>query len=509
MDVILGIDLGTTQHRVALWRDGRAEVFPNRFSGHRLPAEIQANGAGGWQIGSWKRRLGSDQGAEREIAEVLRQLLEDAAEAGGDSIRGALFAVPASYTERQRALLREAARQAGVPAARLLDEAIAFIHGSEPAQEPTLVLSWGAASLQAAVLRPEASGWRLLASESELGGAGNEIDSDFMPFLSGRIFGGDVALDAGGARKLHGATERMKTGLSRRAKEEQEIDPREFLPQWEGPAPVPVAVSRQEFGDLLAPRMEQLRKRIIEAVSNSGIEADKVLQVLLSGGSTRIPFLDAMLPGILPNARLLRAPDTAIARGAALFGGSLSQDEWRQAAERAAEAARENEQAARMDAPSHRSPSPRQPRAGKWMEHLAPSVQEAERLWDLGHRTESVEAFRRFLEHDARIYFAHLLYRTGKEHFRNDRFSEAVQALQEAYRYTPDDKEVEHYYHVSLNRHATRALEQGDIAKARASIEIGLKLDPTCEGCRQLAKQIHAAMQRGRMPGMAFKRKRK
>jgi len=509
LDVILGIDLGTTQHRVALWRDGRAEVFPNRFSGHRLPAELSANGAGGWQIGSWKRRLGTDAAAEREIAGILRHLIEDAVEAGGHSIRGALLAVPASFTERQRALLREAARQADVPAVRLLDEAVASIHGAALAPETSLVFSWGAAFLQAAVLRPEGTGWRLLASEGEPGGAGNEIDSDFMPFLSGRIFGAGsaVTLDADGARKLHGSAERFKMGLSRRAKEEQEIDPREFVSGWEQAGPVPVAISRQELEQLLAPRIGHVRKKILQAVSGAGIQASQLLQILLSGGSTRMPFLDGLLEEIFPKAKLVRAPDSSIARGAAVFGGNLSQDEWKQAAERAAEAARENEQAARMQAPSQ--PVPPRTRAGKWLEHLTPSLQEAENLWDLGRRTESLERFRRFLDQDARTFFAHLLYRAGKDHFRNDRFSEAVKALEEAYRYTPDDKEVEHYYHVSLNRHASRSMENGDLAAAWASIEIGLKLDSKCEGCRQLAKQIHTAMQRGRMPGMAFKRKRK
>src|SRR4051812_44743751 len=125
MATIIGIDFGCSLCRTAVFRDGAAESFPNRFSERKLPLLVEEV-EGALSFGSIKQSLGLAE-TTPPASELFHQIRQDAKEATGEKIDAAVVTVPACFTERQRAALRKAAEEGGFPAVRLLDESTAAL----------------------------------------------------------------------------------------------------------------------------------------------------------------------------------------------------------------------------------------------------------------------------------------------------------------------------------------------------------------------------------------------
>ena len=187
MATVLGIDFGSSLCRTAVFRDGHVESFPNRFSERKLPAMIEGTD-GAVSFSSIKQNLGFSETAP-PASELFRAIRQDAKEATGEEIDAAVVTVPACFTERQRAALREAAEEGGFAAVRLLDESMAALlaTGIKPDTKTVLVYALGAGVFSASVFQVGGGSPRALWHEGNRHLGGNNFDAAIVSFLLARL----------------------------------------------------------------------------------------------------------------------------------------------------------------------------------------------------------------------------------------------------------------------------------------------------------------------------------
>lgn len=352
--MIVGIDLGTTNSAIAVWRGDRAELIPNSLGSVLTPSAVSVGGQEEVLVGMparerqvthpaltatvFKRYMGSRRvtqlGAQRFLPEelsalVLRSLKADAERYLGEPVTQAVITVPAYFNDRQRKATRRAGELAGLTVERLLNEptaaALAFgIHQKE-ADNRFLVFDLGGGTFDVSVLELFEGIIEVKSStgDNRLGG------EDFNAVLIDKFF------RAHGSRQgALSATPDESSPLYQRVRDQAERCRRALSSQpqgsmqvvWEGRA-FELQISAEEFEKAAEPLLERLRDPVMRALRDGKVRADALAEIVLVGGATRMPLVRRAVTrmfGRFPAAHV--NPDEAVAIGAAIQAGLKAKD---------------------------------------------------------------------------------------------------------------------------------------------------------------------------------------
>jgi molecular chaperone HscC len=349
--MIVGIDLGTTNSAIGVWREGRAELIPNRLGDLLTPSAVGLSDAGEILVGmaardrqsthpeltatAFKRLMGTQQAvrlgpqtftAEDLSAMVLRSLKADAEAWLGGPVERAVITVPAYFNDRQRKATRRAGELAGLTVERLVNEptAAALAYGIHTLEEeqPFLVFDLGGGTFDVSIVEilDGIIEVRASAGDNRLGGEDfNDVIADLVRERidpDGRRAEGRSSLFR---ELLRAAAERARRALTARESTEVTI-------VWDG-EPLSAEVTTEAFETRAKPLVDRLRDPVLRSLRDSSIRAEELSEVLLVGGATRMPVVRRAVTrmfGRFPNTRL--DPDQAVALGAAVQAGLKARD---------------------------------------------------------------------------------------------------------------------------------------------------------------------------------------
>jgi molecular chaperone DnaK len=359
-DRILGVDLGTTNSAAAVVRGGEPEVVPSAEGdrttpsvvafddGRRLvgqPAKNQAVKNCENTVQSIKRSMGQEgvtvdlEGEvytpEEVSAMLLRKLRRDAEEYLGESVERATITVPAYFTDRQRQATKDAGEIAGFEVERIINEptAAAMAYGIDEemgADEPRVVMVYdlGGGTFDVSLLEVADGLFEVVATNGDNGLGGDDWDAALINWAVERFereHGVDLREDREAMQRLTEAAERAKVELSSRVETELSVP---FITATEaGPQDLRYTLGRGEFEELTAHLVERTIGPTEQAMEDAGISPRDIDEVLLTGGSTRMPAVRRTverLTGTEPRRDV--NPDEAVALGAAVQGGVVAGD---------------------------------------------------------------------------------------------------------------------------------------------------------------------------------------
>ncbi len=344
---IVGIDLGTTNSVVAIVTDGKPRVLDE--SGEiLLPSIVGINPQGQLVTGvaaknqlaafpdrtvaSIKRRMGSmepvslgDQTySPPEIsAMILRRLRDRATRAIGQPVNRAVITVPAFFDEGQRQATREAAELAGLTVERIINEPTAatlVYHAGTHDRRQIAVYDFGGGTFDVSIVRMEAGVIEVLSSHGDVRLGGDDLDMELLNYLANAfqgLLGVDLRATPQTRYRLLQACEQAKCRLST---EETVQIAEEFIAEKEGqPLHLTATVTRQEFEQLIEPYVERTIQSVSEALRGAGLTIHQIDDLVLVGGSTRIPLVEERLRDeFLREPSRAVDPDLAVALGAAV-----------------------------------------------------------------------------------------------------------------------------------------------------------------------------------------------
>ena len=349
--MIIGIDLGTTNSAVAVWRNGRAELIPNALGDMLTPSAVSITESGQVLVGSaardrqsthphesvttFKRRMGTQQtvkihgyiyAADDLSSLVLRSLKEDAESYLGETVTGAVVTVPAYFNERQRRATRRAGELAGLKIERLLNEptaaALAFGVADRAEREPFLVFDLGGGTFDVSIVEVFDGIVEVRASAGDNRLGGEDFNAALIDVARGKA-DPDNALAAAdpiiAQELLRAAAERTKRALT-------DAQSAPFSVTWNDRT-FTAAISATEFDRAVEPLIERLREPVLRSLRDSGIRVETLSEVVLVGGATRTPAVRRAITrmfGRFPNTAI--HPDHAVALGAAVQAGLLARD---------------------------------------------------------------------------------------------------------------------------------------------------------------------------------------
>ena len=365
-DIIVGIDLGTTNSEIAIVRDGRIEVLNVENGVPMLPSVVGLGDDKDLLVGaaarnqyvlhpertirSVKRRmgeatrleLGGKQYSPPEISAMILLRLKKVAEAHlGTSVKRAVITVPAYFSDAQRQATREAGEIAGLEVVRILNEptAAALAYGAHrranagsaasAVARKTLVYDLGGGTFDVSIVNMEGDVIEVLASHGNNRLGGDDFDRcivDFVLAHLGRTHGIDAATAAASPiamARLQRAAEAAKMTLSDRP---YATLAEEFLFEKEGaPIHLSLEISRIDYEALIEPYITETMDAVHVALSGAKLSVSDIDEVLLVGGATRTPMVSRLLEaltGIAPHLEI--NPDLCVAMGAAIQGQTIA-----------------------------------------------------------------------------------------------------------------------------------------------------------------------------------------
>src|SRR6478672_5477278 len=334
-DLILGIDLGTTNSEVAVVEGGTPRVLPGDDGDPILPSFVGLADDGRLLVGkaarnqyplapdrtvkSIKRKIGQDvkvtlgdqEYRPQEIsAMILRALKDRAQKALGREVQKAVITVPAYFNDAQRQATIEAGQVAGLEVVRILNEPTAA----------ALVYDLGGGTFDVSVVRAEGGVVEVLASHGDTQLGGDDFDDLLLNYLCDhfqthhRI---DLRENRSARARVLRAAEAAKRQLSDHAFARVE---EEFIAEKDGvPLHLSVEVSRGEFEDLIRPLIDRTMDCVQRSLDDAHLTAAQIDRVVLVGGSTRTPMIGDLLEARLGRpARKDINPDLCVAMGAAV-----------------------------------------------------------------------------------------------------------------------------------------------------------------------------------------------
>jgi len=349
--MIVGIDLGTTNSLVGVFRDGRPELIPNAVGdlltpsavaldaqGHTLvglPARERSGSDAGSTVQGFKRWMGTDKKlrlgkrdfrAEELSALVLKSLKADAEVFLGEAVTEAVITVPAYFNEAQRRATRTAGQLAGLKVERLLNEptaaGLAYGLRERPDHSTFLVFDLGGGTFDVSVLEyfDGVVEVRASAGDTRLGG------EDFVQAL-GRLFVDRAAADLPVAQRQRLLDEALWWRAAELAKRELSERDHTTMGLTQGDRRLECTVTRADFESASAELLQRLRRPIERALNDAQIEAGGLSEVVLVGGATRMPMVRQLATRLFQRLPLrTNDPDLAIAQGAAVQAGLKARD---------------------------------------------------------------------------------------------------------------------------------------------------------------------------------------
>ncbi len=378
MGKVVGIDLGTTNSCVAVMEGGKPTVIANAEGFRTTPSVVAYAKNGDRLVGQIAKRQGvmnpentfysvkrfigrkheevtneatevsyqilrdgngnvkldcSAQGkqfAPEEIsAQVLRKLVEDASKYLGETVTEAVITVPAYFNDSQRQATKDAGKIAGIEVKRIINEptAASLAYGlDKKSNETILVFDLGGGTFDVSILEVGDGVFEVLATSGDTHLGGDDFDKKIVDFLAGEFQkneGIDLRKDKQALQRLTEAAEKAKIELS--SVTQSEINLPFITATQEGPKHLDTTLTRAQFEELCSDLIDRSRIPVEKAMKDAKLSNSDIDEVVLVGGSTRIPAVQELVQKILnkePNKGV--NPDEVVAMGAAIQGGVLA-----------------------------------------------------------------------------------------------------------------------------------------------------------------------------------------
>ena len=357
MSKVIGIDLGTTNSVVSVMEGGEPTVITNpegsritpsvvgfTKDGQRLVGQLakrQAVSNPDRTIASIKRHMGeSDYKVKiddksytpQEISAMILQKLKSDAEAYlGETVTQAVITVPAYFNDSQRQATKDAGKIAGLEVLRIINEptAAALAYGLDKDDDETiLVFDLGGGTFDVSILELSSGTFEVLATNGDTHLGGDDFDKKIMDWMVEsfqRENGIDLSKDKMAAQRLKEAAEKAKIELSSRA--ETEINLPYITATASGPKHLVKTLTRAKFEQLAHNLIERTIEPCKSALANAGMSVSDIDEIILVGGSTRIPAIQEAVEKFFGKAPSKGVnPDEVVAIGAAIQGGVLTGD---------------------------------------------------------------------------------------------------------------------------------------------------------------------------------------
>ena len=378
MGKVVGIDLGTTNSCVAVMEGGKPTVIANAEGFRTTPSVVAYTKAGDRLVGqiakrqavmnpentfySVKRFIGrkhdevgsgssdisydivkdgngnvklecSAQGkqfsAEEISAQVLRKLVDDASKYLGEKVTEAVITVPAYFNDSQRQATKDAGKIAGIEVKRIINEptAASLAYGlDKKSNETILVFDLGGGTFDVSVLEVGDGVFEVLSTSGDTHLGGDDFDKKIVDHLASTFQkneGIDLRKDKQALQRLTEAAEKAKIELS--GVTQSEINLPFITATQEGPKHLDMTLTRAQFEEFCSDLIDRSRTPVEKAMKDAKLTKEDIHEVVLVGGSTRIPAVQELVKKILgkdPNTGV--NPDEVVAMGAAIQGGVLA-----------------------------------------------------------------------------------------------------------------------------------------------------------------------------------------
>lgn len=375
----IGIDLGTTNSAVAVYENGEAKIIANKEGKNTTPSVVAFTDKGEVLVGeaakrqmvtnpektvySIKRIMGLmiDEEKAKEAkdrlpyhiidkngacaieidgktytpqeisAKILMKLKEDAESYLGSSVTDAVITVPAYFNDAQRKATKEAGTIAGLNVLRIINEptSAALAYGMDKKESENIaVYDLGGGTFDVTILETGDGVVEVLSTGGDAFLGGDDFDNRVVDFLADEFKstnGIDVKADIMALQRLKEAAESAKKELSTAA--ETEINLPFITADATGPKHLVIKLTRAKFESLVDDLIEKTIVKVAEVLKDSGLSKDEIKEVIMVGGSTRVPLVQEKLK-VFFGKELNNSvnPDEVVAAGAAIQGGVLVGD---------------------------------------------------------------------------------------------------------------------------------------------------------------------------------------
>ncbi len=357
MAKVVGIDLGTTNSVVSVMEGGQPVVIANAEGNRTTPSVVAFSKNGDRLVGQHAKRQavvnpdrtiasnkrymgdtktwsidGKDWTPQEISAQILRKLADDASTYLGEKVTQAVITVPAYFNDAQRQATKDAGRIAGLEVLRIVNEptAAAFAYGLDKKdhEETILVFDLGGGTFDVTVLEMGDGVYEVKATSGDTRLGGDDFDETVMEWIMAefkKVEGVDLKNDKQALQRVREAAEKAKCELS--SLESTNINLPFITATAEGPKHLDVTLSRATFNQITKDLVERCRIPVEAAIKDAGLTKDDIDEIVLVGGSTRIPAVQKLVESITgKTANQGVNPDEVVAVGAALQGGVLAGD---------------------------------------------------------------------------------------------------------------------------------------------------------------------------------------